>query len=84
MGGNMLRKLTACLLLALVTGCGSTYYKVTNPDSKLVYYTTGYQDLGYGQGIRFNDLKTGSVVTLQSSQVQPIKKEELPPDVPTK
>ena len=79
----MLRKMTACLLLALVTGCGSTYYKVTNPSTKEVFYTTGYQDLGYGQGIRFNDLKTKSQVTLPASQVQPIKKEELPADVPS-
>jgi hypothetical protein len=77
----MLRKVLLGGLLLVVTGCGSTYYKVTDPNSNKVYYTTGYQDLGYGQGIRFNDMKTGSQVTLPTSDVKPIKKEELPPDV---
>jgi hypothetical protein len=67
-------------LLLVVSGCGSTYYKITDPNSKQVYYTTGYQDLGYGQGIRFNDMKSGSQVTLTSSEVKPIKKEDIPAD----
>jgi hypothetical protein len=77
----MLRKVLLGGLLLVVTGCGSTYYKITDPNSNKVYYTTGYQDLGYGQGIRFNDMKTGSQVTLPASDVKPIKKEEIPPDV---
>ena len=80
----MLRKAMALGLLAILAGCGSTYYRVTNPGTGQVYYTTGYQDLGYGQGIRFNDLKSGAVVTLPASQVNSIKKEDLPPDVPAK
>jgi hypothetical protein len=80
----MIRKGIACILLALLVGCGSTYYRIKAPNSGETYYTTGYQDLGYGQGIRFNDLKTGSVVTLQASDIKPIKKEELPADVPAK
>jgi hypothetical protein len=67
-------------LLLVVSGCGSTYYKVTDPNSNRVYYTTGYQDLGYGQGIRFNDLKTGSQVTLPASEIKPVKKEDIPAD----
>jgi hypothetical protein len=74
------RALLSGALLLVVSGCGSTYYKITDPNSKSVYYTTGYQDLGYGQGIRFNDLKTGSQVTLPSSEIKPVKKEDLPAD----
>jgi hypothetical protein len=80
----MFRKTIAFGLLAVLAGCGSTYYRVTTPGTGQTYYTTGYQDLGYGQGIRFNDLKTGAQVTLPSSEVKPIKKEDLPPDVPAK
>jgi hypothetical protein len=78
----MIRKAIACVLLATAVGCGTTYYRIKSPSGGETYYTTGYQDLGYGQGIRFNDLKTKAVVTLQSSDVKQIKKEELPPDVP--
>lgn len=77
----MIRKIFACAALLLAAGCGSTYYRIGAPTTGQVYYTTGYQDLGYGQGIRFNDLKTGAMVTLQSTEIKPIHKEELPPEL---
>jgi hypothetical protein len=67
------------VLLLLVAGCGS-YYKITDPNSGRVYYTTGYQDLGYGQGTRFTDLKTGSQVTLTSTDIKKIDKADIPAD----
>jgi hypothetical protein len=77
----MLRKTLICgVLLAGLAGCGSTYYKVTDPTSGRVYYTTGYQDLGYGQGTRFTDLKTGSQVTLTSTDIKKIDKADIPAD----
>jgi hypothetical protein len=80
----MIRKGIACVLLALAAGCGSTYYKVTTPSTGKTYYTTGYQDLGYGQGIQFNDLQSGARVTLPAYEIKPIKKEELPADAQPK
>ena len=72
-------------LLTVVTGCGSTYYRISAPGAAdKPYYTTGYQDLGFGQGVRFNDLKTGAQVTLPASEIKPIKKEELPPELQNK
>jgi hypothetical protein len=78
----MLRRVLLGGLLLLVAGCGSTYYKIADPSAaNKVYYTTGYQDLGYGQGVRFTDIKSGSQVTLPASDIKKINKEDLPPDV---
>ena len=78
----MLRKGFMCgVLLVAVAGCGSTYYKITDTNSGRAYYTTGYQDLGYGQGMRFTDMKTGSQVTLPATEIKKINKDEIPADV---
>ena len=61
----------------LLTGCTS-YYKVTDPTSNKVYYTTSnvserYKSTG---AVTFTDSTTGSQVTLQSSEVKKLTKEE--------
>jgi len=81
-GCIMIRKTIAGIaFLSIISGCGSTYYRISVPGTEKYYYTTGYQDLGYGQGIRFNDLRTGDQVTMPASDIHPIKREELPPDL---
>ena len=48
---------------------------VTDPTTGKAYYTTKVGDAGSG-AIKINDEKTGSVVTLQSSEVKEISKDE--------
>jgi hypothetical protein len=58
----------------LLTGC-TTYYKVTDPSTGKVYYTTKVENRG-GGAIELKDAATGSEVTIQNSQVQKVTKEE--------
>jgi hypothetical protein len=71
-------KRIACLALLLYliasTGC-TTYYRVTDVESQRHYYTTKVQKKS-GGAVAFKDSRTGSKVTLQSSQVAKINKEE--------
>jgi len=65
---------TACT--ALLAGCGTSgaYYMVREPGSTTPYYTTSISTSG--SAVKFKDAKTGSGVTLQSSEVRKISKEE--------
>jgi len=67
--------LTLCGLMVTAGGC-ATYYKVTDPASGQNYYTTKVEDKAATGAIKFEDEKSGSTVTLQSSQVKEISKEE--------
>jgi hypothetical protein len=57
-----------------VAGC-TNYYRVTDPTTGKAYYTTKV-DAGKGGVMKIKDEKTGSMVTLQSSQVKEISKGE--------
>lgn len=71
----MVKKLIACLVcVVFLAGCAS-YYKVTDPASKNVYYTEDIDQMKYG-AVKFKDAKTGSDVTLQSSEVKEIDSKE--------
>ena len=59
----------------LVTGC-SSYYRVTDPASGKTYYTTKVSETGRGGAVKIKDGKTGSTVTLQSSEVKEISEDE--------
>lgn len=63
-----------CALVMLITGCGS-YYKVTDPNSSKVYYTTKIDKERSGS-IEFEDANSGSKVTLQNSEITEVSKEE--------
>jgi len=63
-----------CGLLLMVSGCTS-YYRVTDPSSGKAYYTTKVSDLR-GGAVKIKDDKTGSTVTLQSSDVKEISENE--------
>ena len=71
----LIRGLTVCVLIMVVTGC-SSHYRVTDPTSGKTYYTTKIKDAGRAGAVKIKDEKTGSVVTLQSSEVKEISSEE--------
>jgi len=60
----------------LVGGCSSTYYKVTDPQSGTAYYTEKVDTLVGTGAVKVKDARTGSVVTLQSSEVKEISEKE--------
>ena len=58
----------------LVGGC-ATYYKVTDPQSGKAYYTQKI-DTAMGGAVKVMDARTGSIVTLQNSEVKEISEKE--------
>ena len=64
-----------CLgLLCTAMGCTS-YYKVTDPTSGKVYYTSDMKEK-QGGAITLKDARTGNEITLQTHEVDKINKEE--------
>ena len=61
-------------LMIGLAGC-TTYYQVSDPASGNAYYTTKVNE-GMGGSVKFKDQKSGSTVTLQSSEVKEISAEE--------
>ena len=68
----------ACLVLfaaLLITACGGGYYMVKDPATDKTYYTDKIKE-EKGGAIKLKDANTGSEVTLQTSEVTKINKEE--------
>ena len=63
-----------CGMLAGIVSC-TTYYRVSDPSGTKEYYTTDIDKTKAG-GITFKDEKSGSVVTLTSSEVKEISEDE--------
>jgi hypothetical protein len=77
----MRRGLILCVLAAC---CGCVrYYKVSEPSGGRIYYTTKVDEQSSG-AVKFDDMKTGSRITLQSSDVKEVRKADLPPELQTK
>jgi hypothetical protein len=78
-GGMMKTYLIVSLVLSgliiTVAGC-SSHYRVTDPASGRTYYTTKVNDAGRAGAVKIKDDRTGSTVTLQSSEVKEISEEE--------
>lgn len=73
---RMLASGALCLLmLVVVSGC-TTYYMVRDPSSGKTYYTTEVEKAGQTGAVKFKDAMTGSVVTMQSSEVREISSDE--------
>lgn len=73
---SFVRKLLCAVLLALsLSACGS-YYLVRAPAGNTDYYTTEIDSAGRSGAIKFKDARSGAVVTLQSSEVKEITKDE--------
>ena len=64
-----------CGMAGLLAGCGGNYYRVNDPAGTTQYYTSDIDHTKTG-AINFKDQKSGSVVTLQSSEVKQISKDE--------
>jgi hypothetical protein len=62
------------LSMVLATGC-TTYYRVTDPASRHVYYTDEIKRRERGT-IQFRDAKSGADVTLQASEVLEVSSDE--------
>ena len=65
---------TLCGMAGLLAGCGS-YYRVNDPAGDRQYYTSDI-DKSKAGSITFKDEKSGSEVTLQSSEVKEISEDE--------
>jgi hypothetical protein len=61
--------------LALLPGCAS-HYMVRDPASGATYYTSDIDKPGGAGTVRFKDGRTDREVTLQSSEVTPISRDE--------
>ena len=64
-----------CGMAGLLAGCGGNYYKVNDPAGERLYYTTEIEQSKAG-AVTFKDKKSGSKVTLQSSEVKEISEDE--------
>jgi hypothetical protein len=65
---------TALLTIVLVTAGCTTYYRVTDPSSGKIFYTTDVKRSG--SAVMFKDAKSGSDVTLQASEVREITSDD--------
>ena len=75
MKGYLIRGLVLCGLIITVAAC-SSHYRVTDPASGKTYYTTKINEAGRGGAVKIKDDRTGSMVTLQSSEVKEISADE--------
>lgn len=66
---------TICGFMMILVGC-TTYYRVTDPASGKEYYTTKVGEKGKAGAVKIKDDKSGSSVTLQSSEVKEISEDE--------
>ena len=71
----MKRAMTAMCLAALMAGGCTSYYKVIDPSTNKTYYTTELRRKDNG-ATTLKDARTGNMVTIQNSEVEPINKEE--------
>jgi hypothetical protein len=65
------------VVTGLLNGCQS-YFMVQDPAGTKTYYTDHISEEDSG-AIRFKDLQTGAKVTLQSSVVKQVSRDDLPP-----
>ena len=62
------------IICFFAVGC-TKYYKVTDPTSDKTYYTNKIKQRGSG-AIKIEDERTGNQVTLQSSEIEKITKDQ--------
>ena len=71
----MKKMLAGLVLVAACTAGCTTYYKVTDPTTGKVYYTTQLDHRPNGSAT-LKDARSGNKVTLQNSEIEKVKKEE--------
>jgi hypothetical protein len=64
----------AVLVVLLASGCTS-YYRITDQSTRRTYFATGYDTTSSG-AVQFYDEKSRVAVTLQSSEVVEISRDE--------
>lgn len=74
-GVKYLAWMSSVLIAASVLGCSSHYYKVTDPASGKVYYTTKVDNVR-GGAVKFTDAMTGNSLTLQNSDVKEVSEQD--------
>jgi hypothetical protein len=67
--------LAAFALVMGLGGCAPSYYKVTDPTTGKVYYTSSLEHKSSGAATLV-DAKTGNKVSLQSSEIAKVSKSE--------
>jgi len=78
---SMLKTLVVLLATVIIcAGCAGSYYKVTDPANGKVFYTEEVKR--NGSAVEFKDATTGSIVTLQNSEVTQIDKSAYQSAVP--
>ena len=77
---SMLKTFVIALAVIICAGCAGSYYKVTDPANGKVFYTEDVKR--NGSAVEFKDATTGSVVTLQNSEVSQIDKSAFQSAVP--
>ena len=75
MKSKLLTLVVALSMLVGITACFGGYYMVKDPATDKTYYTEKIED-EKGGAIKLKDANTGSEVTLQTSEVTKINKEE--------
>ena len=74
-----------CVLALSMAGCGSfNYYKITDPSTGNSYYSQKIEKQKQGGSVSFTDAKSGSMVTLQNSEIAEISKDEFKANTPQK
>ena len=71
--------LQACVIvggIGVVSGGCTTYYKVTDPTTNRVYYTTELRHNDKSGTAILKDARTGNKVTIQNSEVEKITKQQ--------
>ena len=67
-----------CFVILIIcffaVGC-TKYYKITDPTTDKIYYTTKIKKKGSG-AIKINDEATGKDVTLQASEIEKITEDQ--------
>ena len=63
------------VLLLILSGCTS-HYMVRDPETGNRYYTTEVERTGTAGAVKFKDRATGSMVTIQQSEVRKISEDE--------
>jgi len=67
------------LVLLTISGCAS-YYKITDPTSKNIYYSKDFEKTKTG-GVAFKDAKTGAIVIIQNSEIKEISRDTFDEEV---
>jgi hypothetical protein len=72
---RFMRVSLSCAAVALMAAGCTSYYKVTDPTTGKIYYTTELKSKSSG-ATTLKDARTGDAVVLQNSEVDKINKEE--------